>query len=152
VLDANGGTAVIQTWPARVALDAADPLRLGRLSQRGLLRWYAGCCNTPVANTFGGWPRLPFVGLHARFVDPARAADLDAIFGASVGVQGRFAPGGCPPGVHPSASVATIARALSLLGRGFLRGAHHPNPFLTAQGRPRAEARVLSREERDALR
>lgn len=152
VLDANGGTEVIQTWPARIALDDVGPLRACRLSERGLLRWYAGCCNTPVANGFAGRPRLPFVGLHARFVDPARAADLDAIFGPPAGVQGRFAPGGCPPGVHPSASVATIARALGLLARGVLRRAHRPSPFLTDDGRSRASPRILTPAERDALR
>lgn len=152
VLDQNGGTEVIQTWPARVALDRVESLRVARLSERGMLRWYAGCCNTPVANTFHARPRLPFVGLVARFVVPDQAAELEAIFGRAPGVQGRFARGGCPPGVHPSAPFGVVARAIALLARGFLRGAHRPNPFLFDDGRPRVEPRVLTAAERDALR
>ncbi|MBV2361074.1 hypothetical protein KUH32_15015 [Thalassococcus sp. CAU 1522] len=59
----NGGTEIFQTLPANIAIDAGmEHLALLRLSPNGLLRWYAGCCGTPLATTL---PRasLPFVGV-----------------------------------------------------------------------------------------
>lgn len=144
LLDAHGGTEVIQTWPARVRIDGE--VSLLRLSQDGLHRWYAGCCRAALANSFGS-PRAPFIGLIAHFI--ADRSPLDAVFGPAHGVQGRFAPGGCPPGVHPSADIGILTNAARLLLRGALAGAHHPHPFFGPQ--PRAVARVLTPQERAAL-
>lgn len=33
-----------------------------RLSEKGLLRWYAKCCNTPIGNTLADY-RISFIGL-----------------------------------------------------------------------------------------
>lgn len=144
VLNAHGGTEILQTWPARVHIHGE--VSLLRLSEKGLFRWYAGCCRVPLANSFGS-PRMPFIGLAAQFIEDSSA--LEPIFGPAQGVQGRFAPGGCPPGVHPSASFGVIVGAASLLVRGAFSGAHSPHPCFNPA--PRATARVLSAEERAAL-
>src|SRR5678815_5259444 len=58
VLDAAGGTDIFQMPPDRVRLDAGtDALRCLSLSSK-VLRWYTGCCWTPIANTAAG-PRFP---------------------------------------------------------------------------------------------
>ena len=45
VLDASGGTAIFQLRPAQLEITAGrEHLRCMRLSEKGLLRWYAGCC------------------------------------------------------------------------------------------------------------
>lgn len=42
-----------------------------RLSPRGLFRWYARCCDTPICNTLAR-PGLPFVGVQVSAIqDPA---------------------------------------------------------------------------------
>lgn len=92
----------------------------------------------------------PTTGLLRRAI-AVDDATLDTLYGPAHGVQGRFAPGGCPPGVHPSAGVGVIVGAVSILGRGWWRGAHRPTPWFDAEGRPVREARVLSAEERAAL-
>jgi hypothetical protein len=51
VLDPAGGTDIFQMPPARVKLVAGtDAMRCLRLSNK-VLRWYADCCRTPIANT-----------------------------------------------------------------------------------------------------
>jgi hypothetical protein len=46
-------------------------LRLMRLSEKGLLRWYAGCCDTPLFNTMAT-PKVPFVGVLTDRLDDTR--------------------------------------------------------------------------------
>ena len=148
--DPQGGTQIVQTWPAALRLEPG-PLALLRLSPKGLFRWHSACCHAPVANTLGN-PRLPFVGVASAFIALTPAQQREA-FGEPVGIQGRFALGGCPPGVHATAPLSTLWNTASLMLRGFFAGAHQPSPFFDpATGQPRVAARVLSREERDALR
>ena len=151
VLDAQGGTEVVQTWPSRVRLTAGvEQVRLMKLSPKGLHRWFAGCCRTPIANGFGPG-RAPFLGLQARFVAPDARPRLDELFGAAHGVQGRFAPGGCPPGVHASASAGILWAATGMLVRGLWAGGHAPHPLFSAEGAAIATAEVLTAEARAAL-
>jgi hypothetical protein len=64
ILDAQGGTDVIQTRPANVTFtQGQSALACMRLTERGLLRWYAACCNT--ARFRGNVPRSA-AGLHCR--------------------------------------------------------------------------------------
>lgn len=63
MLDAQGGTEIFQTVPHHVTVTRGkDRLAALRLTPKGLLRWYAGCCGTPVANTLNG-PGMPFAGM-----------------------------------------------------------------------------------------
>jgi len=63
ILDAQGGTDVVQTRPANLTFThGQDTLACMRLTPKGLLRWYAACCNTPIGNTVANY-RMPFVGL-----------------------------------------------------------------------------------------
>jgi Family of unknown function (DUF6151) len=51
VLDEAGGIDNFQAPPARVKVTAGtDALRCVRFSSK-VLRWYADCCRTPIANT-----------------------------------------------------------------------------------------------------
>ena len=51
VLDSAGGTNIFHMPPGRVRLTAGtDAMRCLRFSNR-VLRWYAECCRTPIANT-----------------------------------------------------------------------------------------------------
>lgn len=62
ILDQYGGTDVFQMTPSQLSItEGIENLRCLRLEGRGVLRWYAGCCNTPVANT-GHLPRCPLSG------------------------------------------------------------------------------------------
>jgi hypothetical protein len=82
VLDAQGGTELFQMSPANLVITAGkDQLACMRLTSRGLLRWYARCCNTPIGNTLST-SKWPFVGLiHACIRKPEKAISLDVALG-----------------------------------------------------------------------
>jgi hypothetical protein len=55
-LDARGGTDIVATSPRYVRFTRGrEQHRCMSLSPKGLFRWYAGCCRTPIGNT----PRDP---------------------------------------------------------------------------------------------
>lgn len=150
VLDAHGGSDIFQTRPAGVRItEGADQLACMRLSEKGMHRFYARCCRTPIANTLGA--RAPFVGLASTALDPG--ARESALGPPIARVQGRFAIGGVPAGAHPTVGPGLIARTFAFLARGFLTGSHAPSPFFDARTKqPRVTPEVLTPTRRDALR
>src|SRR5689334_2851856 len=52
LLDACGGTDIVQVAPAFLSLQSGKDRVAGiRLTAKGLYRWYASCCKTPLGNT-----------------------------------------------------------------------------------------------------
>jgi hypothetical protein len=80
MLDSKGGTDVVATLPRYVFFMAgAERLACLSLTDRGLLRWYASCCRSPIGNTPRN-PRISYVGLvHSCLGRDPRS--LDAAFG-----------------------------------------------------------------------
>ena len=80
LLDDHGGTDIVQVAPASLSFHSGEANIVGlRFGPKGLYRWYARCCNTPLGNTVS--PKIPFVGIVAQTF----AADPDRTFGAPVG-------------------------------------------------------------------
>lgn len=153
VLDERGGTDACLLSPRQVHFDqGVEHLRCVRLSPKGLYRWYAGCCNTPLGNTLG--PRVPVVILVHSCMDHSsggRTRDED-LGPAKLRMLARFAKGGPPPGAHPKTPPRLLIRFLRQLARSYFGGRSKPSPFWTDQGQPRAEPRLMDRDEREALR
>ncbi len=118
-----------------------------RFSEKGLFRWYTDCCKTPAGNMIYS-PRCPFAGISNRmFVLQGYA--LDEAVGKSVGgIYGKYANGGCPPGVAEEASLGVVVRSATWLLGNALTGRHAPSPYWTTAGKPLVEPRILSQEER----
>lgn len=150
LLDAHGGSDIVQLWPSRVRFsEGVDRLRLLRLGPKGLFRWYTSCCKSPAGNTLPS-TGSPFVGFPAACLG-AGERSLDDLLGPPVGaIQGRFARGSCPPGVHPTVSLGVIARSVSFLLRGVVKGSRAPSPYVRG-GKLLVDAQVLTAEERRAL-
>lgn len=147
LLDAHGGTDIIQVALGSVVFDkGADRLAGVRLSPKGLYRWYASCCKTPLGNTVG--PVFPFVGIVAQAFDAP-----GAVFGEPRGgIMARFALG-TPAGATAGVSVGQLFRALRLAIAWKLRGPVWPNPFFDRATRaPSRPVTTLSAAEREALR
>ncbi len=145
-LDAHGGTEVVSTQARYVRLtEGADALACLSLTERGLLRWYASCCRTPVCNTTRDM-RLSYVGvLHTCLT--TTEADLTASFGPiRMRVNMRHAKGEVPrPGIGQFAALLRIAPGL-VWDR--VSGGWRKTPFFdTVHGRPLAEPRVLTAAE-----
>ncbi len=70
VLDQNAGTCVFQIRPSRLSLlRGIDQLQCVRLTAKPTLRWYAGCCNSPLFNTTSSG-RYPFLSVICHCADP----------------------------------------------------------------------------------
>src|SRR5271170_7107234 len=85
VLDARGGTDIFQVAPSQIRVtEGADHLVCVRLSEKGLFRWYAGCCKTPIGNMAGA--RFPFIGVVGAFMDTGAGGKMaDDILGEPIG-------------------------------------------------------------------
>ena len=151
LLDAHGGTDIVQVAPASLRLPQGQHNIAGlRLTPNGLFRWYAKCCNTPLGNTVS--PAIPFVGIVAQAFDHGEQRP-DEIFGKPIAaIRGEHAVGHAPPGsagIKPSLMVRTV---LMVLGWR-LRGQTWPHPYFARETRaPIYPVTVLSAAQREALR
>ncbi len=92
ILDPHGGSDVFQISPAALSFEAGiEHIRCLRMTPKGALRWYAGCCDTPIAGSFHT-RRVPFLSIYPACVE-AEALDgpLDAYRGPVLArVNGTF--------------------------------------------------------------
>jgi hypothetical protein len=147
LLDAHGGTDIVQVAPACVTFDrGAEKIAGLRLTPKGLYRWYASCCNTPLGNTLS--PAIPFVGIVAQAFE-----DADRSFGKPIGaILGKFAVGSPPPG-SARLNLPLLARALRTILGWRLSGKAWPHPFFDRESRkPIRAVTILTKDEREALR
>lgn len=147
LFDAHGGSDIVQVAPARLGFTrGADRITGLRLGPKGLFRWYASCCNTPLGNMVS--PGIPFVGIIAQAF---RAPD-DAFGRPVAGIYGQFAVGEPPPGTT-GLNLGLLARAVRMVLGWKLGGKAWPHPFFDRATRaPRYPVTVLSPDEREALR
>jgi hypothetical protein len=150
VLDPLGGTEVVATKAGHVRF-TSDKATLAclSLSPKGLLRWYASCCGTPIANTPRNW-KLPYVGLvHTCLRQP------DPFEQSFPKVQMRVNTGGArgrPPPVGGLGGLPGFARLFLRIAGSRLDGSYQATPFFDAAGAPVAEVVVTPRAEVEAAR
>lgn len=151
LLDAHGGSDIVQVEPASVTFDRGTEEIVGlRLGPKCLHRWYARCCKTPLGNIVK--PAIPFIGLGQEIFGDLAPERRDALFGERWALMGKWAVGG-PPKDMKGLSVGALGRAAGFLFRGWVRGRGWPSPFFDrATNAPRYPFTVLSKEERDELR
>ena len=151
IMDAKGASDIIQMAPAQLRFTkGADKLRSMLLSEKGVLRWYVDCCKMPAGNMLNS-PRCPFTGI-PKGIFVLQGSELDAVVGTPMGkIHGRFAIGGCPPGVDEKAGFGVIFRSAGFLLGNAIRGKHKPSPYWTNEGKHVSPPRILSPEERTPL-
>jgi hypothetical protein len=149
VLDAQGGTEIVASLPSKLRFGAgSDALACLSLSPRGLLRWYADCCRTPIANTSRN-SKIAYVGLVHSCLEQGAAPLQDSFGPLRMAVNTGSAPGP----VHKSPALVTAGSlfglATTLLGAR-LGGGWRDNPFFDAgAATPVRAVRVLTPVERD---
>ncbi len=149
LLDVHGGSDIVQAAPADVSFDRGAESILGvRLSEKGMFRWFSGCCNTPVANTLT--PAVPFVGLSGALFQGA----FDQVGPVRAAVQAKLATSPVTTGETGAVAQARMFAHVARLLLGWkLRGKGWPNPFFEAGSlAPRRPVTVLTPAERQALR
>lgn len=148
VLDPRGGTEIIQVSQSRLRFDQGlEQLACLRLSPRGLLRWYARCCNTPLGNTLPN-PKVSLIGLVHSCMDHA---SIDRDFGSQVAdVNTNSALSDSRP--RQSGLARTIGRFLVMMAKDRVSGRYRHSPLFTGDGKPIADPYVLDRAKVDALK
>ncbi len=150
VLDANGGTSIVATLPTQVHFSQGlEALACMSLSDHGMLRWYAGCCDTPIGNT----PRdckTPYVGLIESCL-ASNSPSLQESFGPVRMVLNPKSASGRVASTPLSNLLAMLGLMKSVIGAR-LRGTCKRNPFFdTETGAPIARPRVLTKAERERV-
>ena len=148
LLDARGGSELYQTTPAHVHIDEGDVhIACLRLSPKGLMRWYAGCCDTPLFNTLAS-PKLCFAGVLVHTIAPDARGPLGPLTAQTFTESATGA--GAP--VRKFGFARTGFNILRRHLRAKLGGKAGMAPFFDDDGQPAREARILTREERAAAR
>jgi hypothetical protein len=151
LLNEHGGTDIVQVAPASLSFGQGQERIVGvRLTPKGLYRWYASCCRTPVGNTVG--PAVPFVGIVvAAFASETQRPD--EIFGPPVGaIYGKYAVGPVA-GVSSGLDPRLVVRALRMVFGWRVSGKTWPHPFFDQATRaPKFPFTTLLPPEREALR
>lgn len=146
ILDSAGGTEIIEVNPGRIRLtEGADNLACIRLTEAGLLRRYAACCNTPIGNTPANF-KLSIVGLMHNCIS-REAGSWGEAFGRVHGyLHTRSAIG--EPKPKAVGLAAGMPRLIAILAGARLTGSYKHSPFfLAASGAPVVAPRVLNNEE-----
>jgi hypothetical protein len=150
ILDEMGGTDVVATLAKYLTFThGLESLACMSLTENGLLRWYASCCNTPIGNTRRDF-KVSFVGLvHTCLEDPART--LESSFGpVRMQVNTKTAKG--RPKSMPISTIASVLRFLASVIRARLDGSYKLTPFFAPdRGTPVAKPKVLTSSERDRV-
>ena len=150
LLDARGGCENIQALPKDVTFrEGAQHLACVRLSETGMLRWYAACCNTPIGNT-PATSKLPFVGLARACLENA-SSSVASSFGPVR--HCTFTSGAVgPTNPEPFGGAALVVWLIRNRLRARFTGGFSINPFFdTATDRPIVPPKVLSPAERERL-
>jgi hypothetical protein len=147
VLDSHGGTDVVATLQQHLRFtEGATELACLSLSDKGLLRWHARCCGTPIANTARD-PKLSYLGLVHTCLGSDPAA-LDAAFGASrLAINTQHAKG---PVAKSSrlGMLATMSRIIGTVLWARVNGSWKRSPLFNAgDQKPIVPVRVLAPDE-----
>jgi hypothetical protein len=147
ILDTCGGTEVVASLPRQVRFTSGEEaLVCLSLSPRGILRWYAECCRTPMANT----PRnraIAYVGLVSSALQ-ARGRPLESSFGPVRMVVNTKSATGTVRSAPTDNFMGLLSLMKTLLGAR-LSGSYRDNPFFhAASGTPIRQPHVLSPAER----
>ncbi len=150
MIDAQGGVDIVVSHPQEITFSSgAEAIACMSLSQEGMLRWYASCCNTPIGNTSRN-NKLAFVGMSS------------ALLGGPASVESAFGPVRMrsftenAKGKVASSAIKSLPLMVGFgvkLLRARLGGSYARTPFFKAgAAEPVAAPTVLAQPERDRLR
>jgi hypothetical protein len=150
ILDEMGGTDVVATLHQYLSFtQGSEALACMSLTEHGMLRWYARCCNTPIGNTPRDF-KISHVGLiHTCLQGPSTS--LESSFGpVRMRVNTKHAKG--KPKWMPISTVLSVLRFLSSLMRARLDGSYNRTPFFAPdRGTPVVPPKVLTSSERERV-
>lgn len=149
ILDQQGGTEIIQIAQSRLRFSQGeDQLAAMRLTDRGMIRWYTKCCETPIGNVLAN-PKLSFIGMIHTCLKQDR---ITQDFGIDIATAHVGSALGKPrpqqtgmPGVV--ARMAWMAWMAWIMLSGWVSGGYKKSVLFNDEGKPRAIPQVLSATE-----
>ena len=150
ILDEQCGSDIVQVLPSSVTFtEGLGRLACMRLTPKGLLRWYASCCRTPIGNTLAT-PKISFIGLLHSCLE-ARNASITESFGPVVAWVNTASAKG-----SPKPKVQGLGRSLRwFIGaplKARITGDYKRTPFFRAEtSEPVVVPQVLTEGERARL-
>lgn len=148
-VDTKGGTDVVAMAPASIRFTAGqDRIACMSLGPRGLLRWYASCCRTPLANTPRD-PKLHYAGVVTACFDVALDA-VDAELGPRDRIVLNAGSASAPVKATPLAFLLGGLRIFAGIAGARLRG-RRASPFFDAASAPVSAPEVLDLQTRRSL-
>jgi len=150
ILDGAGGTEVAAALPSGLRFtQGLEHLACMSLSPKGIYRWYANCCRTPVGNTPRN-PRLPYVGVIRACLD-ASPVELDAALGREH-IAAHMKTAYRKVETTPAATARAVLRIGGKIVKARLTGSWKNNPFFVpGSDTPVRTPQVISREQRQKL-
>ena len=139
ILDAHGGSELCQTYPQFMSIDSGhEHLAAIQLTEKGIYRWYATCCNMPVANTMTS-AKMPFIGVSVKMMQFANEQQKLQMLGpVSRKAFGKYAKGDMPADVHPSFPKSYLGKISYFMLKGIVTRKQTPSPFFQ-NGQPIAK-------------
>lgn len=143
ILDQQGGTEIIQLAQSRLRFtQGEEQLAAMRLTDKGMIRWYAKCCETPIGNVLAN-PKLSFIGMiHTCLKQDRMAQDFGTnIATAHVGsALGESKP-------QQTGMPGVVARMAWIMLSDWISGSYKKSALFDSDGKPRVTPQVLSAAE-----
>ena len=148
VLDEQGGTEIVQVAQQRVSFcQGEDLLSAVRLSENGMIRWYATCCGTPIGNTMAS-QKMSFIGLIHSCLDRQQ---MDKDFGAKItALNTETALGQAKP--KQRGLLVVLVRFIWIMVTNRVNGRYSKSPLFNSSGLPRVTSKILRAEELEKLK
>jgi hypothetical protein len=147
ILDAQGGTELLQMAQQHLSLtQGQEQLAIVRLSDKGLFRWYAKCCNTPIGNTLGN-AKMCFIGIAHSCLDPSK---MDEDFGQDIAIV-NVKSAITEPKPKQKGLTGVLFRFAGILLSGRIGSKYRLSPLFNDVGKPLVQPRVLSATDRTNL-
>jgi hypothetical protein len=149
-VDERGGIAIIATLPEHVRfVQGLEALACMSLSDHGLLRWYASCCNTPIGNTPRDF-KMPYVGLIESCLKNDSPSLQESFGRVRMVLNTKYARGRVKS--MPVGNVLAMLGLMKSVIGARLSGSYKRNPFFGAgTGTPVAPPRELTKAERERV-
>ena len=151
LMDAAGGSDIAAMAPDAVRFTAGqEHLACMSLGPNGLLRWYADCCRTPLANLTRN-PKFFYCGLATACLEDTPPGTLQARLGARGAIAVQAASATAPVRGSRLRMLGAIVRIAVPVAWARMAQRRAAAPFFDVHGQPLRAAEVISRQQRSAL-
>lgn len=146
ILDEYGGTDIFQIPLSHLKISQGiEHIACMRFTEKGLYRWYANCCNTPIGNTLGS--KAPFIGVIHNFMQNTSMRDAD--LGQSLGTIHWHSAKLPVPDEQKASFLQISTRILAKLISWKIRGLNKPSVFFDNNGRSIVKPSIMNTSSKD---